>query len=255
MSVLGNFLKQNFQCYKDIAIKNADSLQILKEFPKTSIDCIITDPPYFIDGMGNNWNVLKLEKSSKKGKVISNLPIGMKFDIEQGYKFQEFENKLSKHLYKILKPGGFYLSFSQPRLYHRMTVAIEDCGFEIRDMIVWKRCGQAKAFSQDHFIKKLKVSDKKKQKLLKLFEYKKTPQLMGLHEDICVAQKPKDGTFIENYIKYKVGLINTKFNSFPSNLLAIEKYEKSEHLTSKPIKLIEQLIILHPVVLAIIFDS
>lgn len=190
----------------------------------------------------------------KKSKVISNLPAGMKFDIEQGYKFQEFENKLSKHLYKILKPGGFYLSFSQPRLYHRMTVAIEDCGFEIRDMIVWKRRGQAKAFSQNHFIKKLKISDMKKQKLLKLFENKKTPQLMGLHEDICVAQKPKDGTFIENYIKYKVGLINTKFNNFPSNLLTVEKYEKSEHLTSKPIKLIEQLIRVFTNERAIILD-
>lgn len=45
MSVFGNFLKQNFQCYKDIAIKNADSLQILKEFPKNSVDCIITEYP------------------------------------------------------------------------------------------------------------------------------------------------------------------------------------------------------------------
>ena len=68
--------------------------------------------------------------------------------------------KVSTEVYRILKPGGFYISFSQGRLYHRMAVAIEDCGFEIRDMLVWKREGQAKAFSQNHFVRKMKITEK-----------------------------------------------------------------------------------------------
>lgn len=66
MNMLKKFLKQNFSLYKDTAILNADAISILKEFPKNSIDCIITDPPYFIDGMGNNWNVKKLNDKTKK---------------------------------------------------------------------------------------------------------------------------------------------------------------------------------------------
>lgn len=237
MSNLGRFLKSNFILYKDVAIANANSLSLLKKFPSNSIDCVITDPPYFIDGMGNNWNVKDLNNKTKKGKVISNLPIGMKFDPQQGKDFQHFEESLSKLIFNCLKPGGFYLSFSQPRLYHRMTVAIEDCGFEIRDMIVWKRNGQAKAFSLEHFTKDINTDVKE------LLKNKKTPQLRGLHEDIVVAQKPKEGTFIENFCKYKVGLINSSY-PFPSNLINIEKdrKEKVKHLTTKPIKLVQYLL-------------
>jgi len=38
---------------------------------------------------------------------------------------------------RILKPGGYLLSFGGTRTYHRMTCAIEDAGFEIRDCICW----------------------------------------------------------------------------------------------------------------------
>ena len=38
---------------------------------------------------------------------------------------------------KVLKPGGHLLAFSASRNYHRMAVAIEDAGFEIRDQIMW----------------------------------------------------------------------------------------------------------------------
>lgn len=38
---------------------------------------------------------------------------------------------------RVLKPGGHMLAFSGSRTYHRMAVAIEDAGFEIRDQIMW----------------------------------------------------------------------------------------------------------------------
>jgi site-specific DNA-methyltransferase (adenine-specific) len=37
----------------------------------------------------------------------------------------------------VLKPGGHLIAFSGSRTYHRMAVAIEDAGFEIRDQIMW----------------------------------------------------------------------------------------------------------------------
>ena len=36
-----------------------------------------------------------------------------------------------------MKPGGHLIAFSSARTYHRMAVAIEDGGFEIRDQIMW----------------------------------------------------------------------------------------------------------------------
>jgi len=38
---------------------------------------------------------------------------------------------------RVLKPGGHLLAFSGTRTYHRMACAIEDAGFEVRDMIEW----------------------------------------------------------------------------------------------------------------------
>ena len=45
--------------------------------------------------------------------------------------------ELWKECLRVLKPGGHLLSFAGTRTYHRMTVRIEDTGFEIRDMISW----------------------------------------------------------------------------------------------------------------------
>jgi site-specific DNA-methyltransferase (adenine-specific) len=38
---------------------------------------------------------------------------------------------------RVLKPGGYLLSFGGTRTYHRMACAIEDAGFEIRNQIIW----------------------------------------------------------------------------------------------------------------------
>lgn len=235
---------------KGVGICNGDSLEVLKSIKSNSIDACITDPPYFIDGMGNNWDVKELNKKVKKSGVIGSLPAGMKFDPQQGKDLQKFMTDISKEIYRILKPGGFYLSFSQGRLYHRMAVAMEDCGFEIRDMLVWEREGQAKAFSQEHFVRKMQISDEEKQKIISSLNGRKTPQLKGTSEPIVLAQKPKDGTFINNWMEYGVGLIDTSVSldgKFPSTVMKVEKpkgKERSEssHLTMKPIALMEHLV-------------
>ena len=38
---------------------------------------------------------------------------------------------------RVLKPGGHLLAFGGSRTWHRMAVAIEDAGFEMRDSIAW----------------------------------------------------------------------------------------------------------------------
>lgn len=230
----------------NINLLHGDSQILLKSIADNSIDCVITDPPYFIDGMGNDWQVDKLKEKANRAGVVQSMPVGMKFDPKQGIELQKFMEIISKEVYRILKPGGFYLAFSQARLYHRMAMALENCNFEIRDMIVWKREGQAKAFSQDHFIKKMNISEEEKEKIITSLDGRKTPQLKPQIEPIVLAQKPKEGTFVQNWMKYKIGLIDVNQSLdglFPGNVMEVPKEKSSiAHFTVKPIRLIEHLI-------------
>lgn len=250
----------NYTLYHD------DCLSVMKSMDTNSIDFIVTDPPYFIDGMGDEWSDYSLTKKATNANVVGGLPVGMKFDREQGYKLQEFMTPIAKEYFRILKPGGFCVVFSQARLYHRMAIAIEDAGFEMRDMMGWKYEGQAKAFSQDHFIKKNKsLSDKEKEELLHNMKGWKTPQLKPQIEPMTLAQKPREGTFIDNWSKYGVGLLNTTISldgMFPGNIMEVSKQEKFhdedykiEHFTTKPVKLIEHIIKLFTQKGQIVFDS
>ena len=90
-------------------IYNMDCIEGMKQIDDNSIDSIVTDPPYELGFMGKSWD-----------------NTGIANNVE-----------LWKEAYRILKPGGYLLSFGGTRTYHRMASAIEDAGFEIRDMINW----------------------------------------------------------------------------------------------------------------------
>ena len=88
---------------------NNDCIAAMKEMPENSVDSIVTDPPYELGFMGKSWD------SS-----------GVAFNVE-----------VWQEALRVLKPGGHLIAFSGSRTYHRMAVAIEDAGFEIRDQIMW----------------------------------------------------------------------------------------------------------------------
>jgi DNA modification methylase len=90
-------------------IINGNNIEELKKFNDNYFDSIVTDPPYEIGFMGKSWDA----------SGIANNP------------------EMWSECLRVLKPGGYLLSFSATRTYHRMAVAIEDSGFEIRDMIEW----------------------------------------------------------------------------------------------------------------------
>ena len=82
-------------------------LDSLKGVLDNSVDSIVTDPPYGISFMSKKWD----------------------YDVPSV--------EIWKECLRVLKPGGFLLSFSSTRTYHRMTINIEDAGFEIRDSCTW----------------------------------------------------------------------------------------------------------------------
>lgn len=244
-------------------IVNDDAFNFLKTLENNSIDACITDPPYFIDTLGDEWDTDKITKKENINGTIKGLPKGMKFDPTQGKKFQEFMDKLSPEIYRVLKPGAAFVSFSQARLYHRMAISAENTGFEIRDMLGWTYEGQAKAFSLNHFINKKDWSDDKKQEVIKQLDGWKTPQLKPMIEPMIFAQKPIDDKFLDNFLKYNTGLININAkwnNKFPGNIIECPKPTKSEkgeyndHITVKPVEVIKHLISLFTVPDSIILD-
>jgi site-specific DNA-methyltransferase (adenine-specific) len=209
-----------------------DALEVLPQIEDNTIDLVLTDPPYFLDKLDNNWNHETVSKITDYCRVVKSLPPGMKFSKEQGRKFYEWYLKISKELLRVLKPGGFFFSFSSPRLYHRMVLAVEDAGFLIRDCFIWLYTqNQPKAMSLNHFIDRLDLDEKSIKELKEMLDGWKTPQVKSCFEPIMMAQKEPEGTFLDNMLKYKVGLINTKVrigeNMFPSNVVTTDLIEES----------------------------
>ncbi len=243
----------------------ADTLELLPQIESNSIDVVLTDPPYFLDKLDNNWNYKEVSNQNNQ-YTIKSLPAGMKFDREQGKKFYAWYLKISEEIFRILKPGGFFFSFSSPRLYHRMASAIDDAGFEIRDAFIWLYTqNQAKAMGVDHFIKKMNIEKKTKEKIKEKLNGWKTPQIKSCFEPIAMAQKPTDQTYLNNILKHEVGMFNTNVkigdNMYPANVFTVsginelidktfllpkptkkEKGEYNDHKTVKPLAICEYLI-------------
>jgi len=90
-------------------IIQGDCLLKLKELADESVDAVVSDPPYELGFMGKKWDAS-----------------GIAYNVE-----------LWKEAFRVLKSGGHLLAFGGTRTYHRMAVAIEDAGFEVRDMLEW----------------------------------------------------------------------------------------------------------------------
>lgn len=86
-----------------------NNLDVLPTLPDNSVDSIVCDPPYELGFMGKSWD-----------------NSGIAYSVE-----------LWQQCLRVLKPGGHLLAFGGTRTWHRLAVAIEDAGFEIRDNIAW----------------------------------------------------------------------------------------------------------------------
>ena len=251
-----------------INIHNVDCMEHLKTLADNSVDCVITDPPYFIDKLDSNWSSKDI-KEDKKNSHIKHLPKGMKFDKKQVKNLYDYYIELAKLLFNKMKPGGYFLSFSSPRLYHAIAMACEIAGFEIRDMINWTYTqAMPKGMSMTHIIKKMKgLSENQKNKLIEEYKDFKTPQIRSCFEPICVAMKPMGTTFMKNELNFKTGMIDfsqkvgINNDRVPANIITTEEYNESydknflvskpsksekgknnTHITVKPLSLIEHLI-------------
>lgn len=237
-------------------ILHGDALELFKNIPDDSIDLILTDPPYFLDKLDSNWDIEEVNSKKNMG-VITSLPAGMRFSRQQGVDLYNWYLDVAKEALRVLKPGGFFFTFSSPRLYHRIASAVDDAGFEIRDAFMWLYTqSQAKAMSLNHVIKRAELSEEEKIDLTNRLEGWKTPQLKSNYEPIVFGRKEVKGSNLKNVLEYGVGLINTNEttgdNMFPSNVITTDlineeisrcflipkplKKEKGEYNTHKTVK-------------------
>ena len=192
-------------------IYQGDCLEVMKALPENSVDSIVTDPPYELGFMGKKWD---------NSGIAYSVPMW-------------------KECLRVLKPGGHLLSFSGTRTYHRMAVAIEDAGFEVRDMIEWvygsgfpKSLNISKAIEKMNGVQPLEkiANDGGRFYGKEGSDYNLTPNklimpetqtedgkkwegwgpaLKPAHEPICLARKPlEEKTVAKNVLKYRTGGIN-----------------------------------------------
>lgn len=109
----------------------ADCMDVMRSLPDNSVDAIVTDPPYGLspDGRARTWDDIEALRAQGKGPTAGFM--GRAWDAGvPGVTW-------ARECLRVLKPGGHLIAFSATRTYHRLACAVEDAGFEIRDMIAW----------------------------------------------------------------------------------------------------------------------
>ena len=200
-----------------------NNAEVLKQYPDSHFDAIITDPPYGIEFLGKDWD-------SHTGTV-----------------------ETWQQCLRVLKPGGHLLAFSAARTYHHLATNIESVGFEIRDQLMWiyssgfpkaqdigksiqRRLGVKEiegyadttknaGFGQtDHArvragvewsttetqVAKVRCTDPQ----AKQWAGWKTALKPG-HEPILMARKPFKGSTIDNVLQHGVGALNIDVSRIP----------------------------------------
>ena len=117
------------------SIVNGDNLTVMKTFPDNCIDAIVTDPPYALVGGSRGGSLSIGDKTTPFGRSG---PSKNGVSIKKGFMGKEWDGKLPgietwEEALRVAKPGAHMLAFGGSRTHHRLMVAIEDAGWELRD--------------------------------------------------------------------------------------------------------------------------
>jgi DNA modification methylase len=188
-----------------------DCREVMRTMADNTVDAIVTDPPYELGFMGKSWD-----------------STGVAYDVT-----------VWQECLRVLKPGGHLLAFGGSRTYHRLAVAIEDAGFQIRDQIMWVYgSGFPKSLNISKAIDKAAGAEREvvgtgqsgttaiwspdggmgafditapATDAAKQWEGWGTA-LKPAHEPIVMARKPLDGTVANNVLTHGVGGLNIDGN-------------------------------------------
>ena len=215
---------------------NDNSLNVLDTFADNSIDAVITDPPYGITHLDKEFNPDVLNNTAKSGGMFKGNNLGgMKFSNNQNKQTYNFLLPFFQKSLRVLKPGAFCIVFSQGRLVAGVMNALIEAGFEIREQMFWRK-PSAKPNQQTPWKKNSKNKD---------FTDRVIFGPGKVIESFIIAQKPIEGSYSTNYLKYHTGLVNKELTTttvFEENTATIKEKEGLTHPTIKPIKLMERIV-------------
>jgi site-specific DNA-methyltransferase (adenine-specific) len=219
-------------------IINADSMEHLKTLDDNIFDSCVTDPPYHLASIVKRFGPGQKGINNQDTKEGRNGPYHRAAKGFMGQTWDggdiAFQKGFWDEVYRVMKPGAYLLAFAATRNYHRLGVAIEDAGFEIRDMINWI---YGSGFPKSHNIgkqmdkkqgNKRKVIGTSNQQDIRSGNYVQGPQdridvpitkgdsewegwgtsLKPAHEPIVMARKPIDGSVVDNILEHRTGAIN-----------------------------------------------
>lgn len=246
----------------DKILIHGKSEEELKKLKESSIDAIVTDPPYHLTSIVKRFG----KENSAPAKYGTD---GVFSRASKGFMGKEwdggdiaFNKEMWKECLRVLKPGGHLVAFSATRTYHRMATAIEDAGFEVRDMLEWiyaegfpKSLNIGKKIdellgNQRKIIGKSKSGNKNngvttsinskggfghKEGLIDITKGNSDWEGFGTalkpaHEPIVLARKPlSEKTIVDNVLKYGTGAIDidgcripNSVGRFPANIIVTD---------------------------------
>lgn len=148
-------------------VVHGDSLELLKKLRSNSFDGSVNDPPYELKFMNREWD-----------------KTGIAFSVE-----------FWKEVLRVLKPGAHLAVHAAGRLYHRVACAIDDAGFEPREMVPW-------IFGTGQFLGRF------------LADGVGTRLKTGA-EPIGLFRKPSEGDLSDSYAKWGVGGLQIERSRIP----------------------------------------
>lgn len=220
-----------------LALHVGSCVDLLKLYPDNHFDSVVTDPPYDLTANkkgGSGEASVNLDSPYGRARITTGF-MGQKWD-GTGIAFKP---STWAEVLRVLKPGGHVLAFGGTRTYHRMVCAIEDAGFEMRDMIAWlygqgfpKALDASKTLDAHHGIERevtreatvelrsgdvigfdQRASTERERRDLPVSDDAKKwdgwgTALKPAIEPICVGRKPLIGTVAENIIAHGTGALN-----------------------------------------------
>lgn len=119
-----------------VVLHGGDCLDVLDTLPAHSVDAVITDPPYHFNTIVKRFGG---EASAPAGfgtdGAFARASAGFMGKSWDGGDIA-FRPETWAKVLCVLKPGGHLAAFSAPKCVHKMGMAIELAGFEMRDRIV-----------------------------------------------------------------------------------------------------------------------
>ncbi len=220
-------------------IINGDCIEEMQKLidDGVQVDSVVTDPPYHLTSIVKRFG----KENSAPAQFGTD---GAYARASTGFMGKEwdggdiaFRPETWELALKLLKPGGHLLAFSASRNYHRMAVAIEDAGFEIRDQMMWLYgSGFPKSMDMGKAVDKKQGNDRvavgERTRNVKPFDddngwnsnntsgnhiYTKGNSewegwgtaLKPAHEPIVMARKPlSESSIVDNVLKHGTGAIN-----------------------------------------------